>query len=122
MFGKRKKMERMAQMIQAYKPTSKASLKQYCLLVAQGNVDEATKLYDFFMRDMEDLPMFDPIPPTWIDSAKKSVAGIFDLINENKDGLAQGYEILRGIMSARGKNLPPITPPANDVTPLPPIN
>lgn len=115
-------MERMAQMIQAYKPTSKASLKQYCLLVAQGDVDEATKLYDFFMRDMEDLPMFDPIPPTWIDNAKKSVAGIFDLINENKDGLAQGYEVLRGIMAARGKNLPPIAPPANDVAPLPPIN
>ena len=113
----------MAQMIQAYKPTSKASLKQYCLLVAQGNVDEATKLYDFFMRDMEELPMFDPPQPTAIDSIKSTVSGVFDIFAENKDGLTQGYEVLRGIMAARGKNLPPLAAPAQTVAePLNPIN
>ena len=116
-------MERMAQMIQAYKPTSKASLKQYCMLVAQGNVDEATKIYDFFLKGMEDLPMFDPPQPTAIDSIKNTISGVLDIFNDNKDSLAQGYEVLRGIMAARGKNLPPLAAPAQTVAePLNPIN
>jgi hypothetical protein len=122
MFGKRKK-ERTMSMIQSYKPTSKATLKQYCLLVAQGNVDEATKLYDYFIADMEDLPMFDPVPPSWIDSTRNAVNGITELISENKDGLAQAYEIFRGIMAARGKNLPALAKTAETIVePLENIN
>ena len=122
MFHK-KRQERIMQMIQSFRPTSKTSLKQYCLLVSQGNVDEATKLYDYFIVGMEDLPIFDPIPPSWLDNTKNTVNGIVDLFKENKEGLAQVYDIFRGIMSARGKNLPAITNLANKVAEaLPSIN
>jgi len=51
-------------MIRAIRPTSKASLKIQCLMIGK-TVDEANKLYDYFAKDMPDLPDFDPVPPTW---------------------------------------------------------
>lgn len=113
----------MIQAIQGYKPTSKASLKQFCLIATQCKVEDAERLYDFMIKDMEDLPMFDPVPPTWVDNTKKAVGGFFDFVKENQDGIAQGYEFIRGIIASRGKELPPMGA-GESVTaqPLPPIN
>ena len=92
--------------------------------MSRGNIEEADKLYDFYMKDMEDLPMFDPKPPTWVDNTKNAVSGIFDFVKEHQDGISQGYEILRGIMASRGKNLPPLVGNAVESASeaLPPIN
>lgn len=123
MFNKRKNREKMIQMVQQFTPTSKASLKQFCIVASKGNIDEATKLYDFYMKDMDELPMTDPVPPTWVDNTKNAITGIFDFVKEHQDGLSQGYEILRGIMASRGKNLPPLGNAVNAAAEsLPPIN
>lgn len=103
------------EMVQSFNPTSKASLKQFCIMASRGNVDEAQKLYDFYMKDMEELPMFDPVPPTWIDKTKDTVGGLVGFIRENQDGLMQGVELIRGLMGKGAKasetiaeSLPPI--------------
>lgn len=114
-FTNKKKME----MMQAIKPTSKASLKLQCLFVAKGNIDEATRLYDYFAKDMPELPDYDPVEPTWIDNTKDMANGLFGWMKENQSTLAQGYEMLRSIVQNR--TMPPITP-AETETPLPPIN
>ena len=112
----------MMKMVQGYRPTSKASLKQFCLVATQCKVEEAEKLYDFLIKDMEDLPMFDPEPKTWVDNTKSAVGDILGFIKENQDTLAQGYELIRSIAAARGKNLPSIGGAVPPSTPLPPIN
>lgn len=101
-------------MMSSYKPTSKSSLKQFCLLTAKGDVKQAMELYDFMIKDMEDLPVFDPVPPTFIDNAKSTVTGILGFVQENKDGIGQVADIVRAILGKRGsaavvsEALPPI--------------
>ena len=118
--NKQKRLE----MIQAIRPTSRATLKMQCLFATKGDIDEAAKLYEYFAKDMPALPDYDPVPPTWIDKTGDVANGIVNWLGNNKDALAQGYEIIRGIT---GNRLPPLmagiadttTPPAE---PLPPIN
>ena len=111
-------------MLSSYRPTSKSSLKLFCLTSTKGNVAQASELYDFMTRDIETLPDFDPVPPTWVDNTKQAVGGIFDFVRENKDGIAQVYDIVRGVLASRGKNLPPIGDTAAEAVAesLPPIN
>jgi len=109
-------------MIADYRPTSKSSLKQFCLMTARGDVKQASELYDFMIKDMEDLPAFDPVPPTWVDNTKQAVGGFFDFIKENKEGFGQVYDIIRGIAAARGKNLPSIGGAEKVAEALPSIN
>ena len=114
MFNKRKQREKMMQMVQSFTPTSKASLKQFCIMASGGDVDKADKMYAFYIKDMEDLPMFDPVPPTMMEKVKGTADGIFGFIRENQDGIMQGVELIRGLMG-KGKTveaaagaLPPI--------------
>lgn len=117
MFGKKKKMEHMMSMMQGLHITSKSSLKQYCMIATKCDVDEAQKLYDFFIRDMEELPMFDPVPPNWMERTKNTANGIFGFIKENQDGILQGVELIRGLMGKGGAQVP-----SAPVEGLPPIN
>jgi hypothetical protein len=95
-----------------------------CLFATKGDIDEATKLYEYFAKDIPELPDYDPVQPTWIDKTGDVANGIVNWIGNNKDALAQGYEIIRSIT---GNRLPPLmggidTPPAPTTEPLPPIN
>lgn len=111
--NKEKRLERM----QALRPTSKASLKMQCLMVCKGNIEESKKLYDYFAKDMPDLPDFDAIPLTWQQSTAQTVNGIMDWMKENQGTLAQVYDFIHGIIKGRGAtNTPAIE------TNLPPIN
>lgn len=98
-------------MLQGIKPTSKASLKLQCLFICKADIEEASKLYDYFAKDMPNLPDFDPAPPTWVDNTKSTVNGLMGWIKENQDTLAQGYEFISTIIANRGM-LPSIAPAA----------
>ena len=104
-------------MIQAIRPTSKATLKLQCLFACKGDIDESNKLYDYFAKDMPDLPDYDPVQPTWMDNTKDVVNGLIGWMKENQSTLAQGYDFIRGIVQNRA--LPPIE---ESGTPLPNIN
>ena len=107
-------------MIQAIRPTSKATLKLQCLFAAKGDIDEANKLYDYFAKDMPDLPDYDPVQPTWVDNTKDAVNGIMGWAKENQGTLAQAYEFIRGIVL--NKSMPAIGVEEVVETPLPNIN
>lgn len=87
-----------------------------CLMVCRGDIDEAMKLYEYFAKDMPELPDYDPIQPNWVDNTKETVNGLMGWFKENQDTLAQGYEFIRGIVTKR--ELPPIAPAES----LPEIN
>ena len=109
-------------MIQAIRPTSKATLKLQCLFVTKGDIDEANKLYDYFAKDMPDLPDYDPVQPTWVDNTKETVNGLMKWAKENQGTLAQVYEFIRGVVQNRA--MPPIVAAeeAASNAPLPDIN
>lgn len=111
------------EMIKALRPTSKATLKMQCLIIAKADIDEANKLYDYFAKDMPDLPDYDPAPTTWFDNTKQTANDLMAWLKENQGTLVQGYDFVRSIIVNRGA-LPPIS--AGDSTavaePLPPIN
>ena len=111
-------------MIQALRPTSKATLKMQCLIICKADIDEASKLYDFFAKDMPDLPDFDPTPQTWVDSTKNAANGLMAWLKENQSTLAQGYDFIRQIIANRGA-LPELSVGDGSAVapaPLPPIN
>lgn len=114
--NKKKKLE----MMHAIRPTSKATLKMQCLMVCKGDIDEAMKLYDYFAKDMPDLPDYDPVPPTWIDNTKQTASDLMSWLGQNKDTLTQAYEFIRSIIQNR--QLPAIGTEAPVAEPLAPIN
>lgn len=117
LFGKERKKK--LEMVQAIRPTSKATLKIQCLFACKGNIEEAGRLYDYFAKDMPELPDYDPVQPTWMDNTKESVNGVMAWFKENKDTLAQGYEFIREIVQNRSMPAAVIQPPTE---PLPNIN
>ena len=98
-----------------------------CLIICKADIDEATRLYDFFAKDMPELPEFDPAPTTWVDSTKDAASSFFGWIKENQGAIAQGYEMIRAMT---GNRLPPLmlSNPATDasasapIAPLPELN
>ena len=84
------------------RPTSKASLKTTCLLMANGDIDKAERLYDFYAKDMPDMPLYDAPTPSWVDNTKDTLNGLFSFLGDHKDGLSQGYEIIRALFNTRG--------------------
>jgi hypothetical protein len=109
------------EMIKALRPTSKATLKMQCLVIAKADIDEANKLYDYFAKDMPDLPDYDPAPTTWLDNTKQTANDLMAWLKENQSTLVQGYDFIRSIIANRGA-LPPIVSEAEEAAPLPPIN
>lgn len=95
--------------------------------MANGDIEKAEKLYDFYARDMPDMPLYDSPTPSWMDNTKDTLSNLFSFLGNHKDGLTQGYEIVRAMFSSRGITLPPLGGVAEDVaetveTDLPPIN
>ena len=119
MFWNRNKINR--KMIDQIRPTSKASLKAQCLKTCDGDIDKAEKLYAFMIRDMEDLPMFDILPPSTFSQVKESVAGSFNWIKENQADIMQGIQMIRALFGKGGGFPPAGSAPQVPVEPIPPI-
>ena len=103
-------------MIQAIRPTSKASLLLQCLWASKGDVEDARKLYGYFADALPELPDYDPVSPNWQQSTKETVNGVMAWLKENQETLANGYEFIRNVIANRG------AVPEQPATPLPPIN
>lgn len=98
------------------KPTSKASLKQACLFLSNLDVDKASAMYDFLIKDLEELPALEPASKTFIQNFGEQASGVLGWFRENQDVLSQGVEMVRGIISRRKGGAAPVSEP------LPPIN
>lgn len=114
MFNRRKKEQRLMAMINTIKPTSKSALKMQCLYLCRMDVRKAQEMYEFLVKDMEELPAIDPAQKSWMQNFGGQVSDVFEWIRSNQDMLGQGWEVIKGIIAKR-KGIPPTTP-------LPPIN
>lgn len=102
-------------MIPSMMPTSKAALKQQALIASEGDIEKATRLYEFMIKDMEDIPLLDPIPPSKFEQAKTILGDGFNWMKENQDTIVNWVSFFRDLF---GKGGP--TPPTSGT--VPPIN
>lgn len=86
--------------LQNLRPTSKLSLKLSCMSIAEGDVDQAQKIYDFFAKDM-DLPDVDPVTPSTFEHVKNTVGSVFGWVKSNQEDIVQAINIIQTI---RGKS------------------
>lgn len=103
-------------MIKAIKPTSKATTKMQCLLVCNGDVEKAEKLYDFFVKDMPDIPDFDPTPTSGMQQFKDTAMSLFGWAKDNQNEIMGAVDFIRNLKSGNANVMPP-SPPTN----LPPL-
>lgn len=89
-------------MISAIKPTSKATLKMQCLFASKGDIDEATKLYDYFAKDIPELPDYDPVPLTWQQNTAQTINSIMSWMKENGSTIQQAYSMVQQLIANRG--------------------
>ena len=97
-----KKVKITTEMIGQIRPTSKATLKQQCLLIADGDLDKAMKLYDFMIKDMEDLPLFDAPRPSTFEQAKDMIGNGFSWVNENQETIMNWVGFFRSLFTKGG--------------------
>jgi len=102
--------------LELIKPTSKAALKQQCLFLANLDVDKAERMYDFLIKDMDDIPAVEAASKTFIQNVGEQANGLIGWLRENQDVISQGVDFIKGIIAGRkGGQLP-------SAAPLPPIN
>lgn len=94
--------------------TSKDSLKRSALFMCNGDIKAATEIYDFFVKDMPNMPDFDPPQTSFIDQAKTTIGEVFGFMDANQDKLIGAWNIIQQMRG--GGHIPPTTP-----TNLPPI-
>lgn len=109
------------EMISAIRPTSKATLKMQCLMIGK-NVEEADKLYNYFAKDMPELPDYDPVPPTWQQNTAQTINGIMAWMKDNSGTIQQAYSIVQQIIQNRGALSTIVTDEEEAAEPLPEIN
>lgn len=116
MFWNKKKYD--MNMLKTIKHTSKTALKMQALFASNGDVEKAERLYDFLVKDMDDLPTFDIIPPSTMDTVKETAVNIFGWVKENQNDIMNGIELIKGLRRGGG-SVPPAASPAQ--SPLPPL-
>lgn len=98
-------------------PTSKVSLKISCLAAANGDLEKAEKLYDFFAKDMPDLPDYDQPIPSKFQQARDAVGSAVNWFKENRDEIAQAWGFIQQLRGGAPIGANP-APPAG-VPPIP---
>jgi hypothetical protein len=114
MFWNRTKIKK--DMIPMIRPTSKVALKQQCLLAANGDIEKAEKIYNFMIKDLEELPMFDAPQLTTMQQAKDMISQGWGWLNENQDNIANWVGIIKSVLNKGGNT------GGAPTSPIPPIN
>lgn len=94
-------------------PTSKVSLKASCIRACEGDIEKAEKLYEFFVKDLTNLPDFDIAPPSVFDQAKDMIGNAFSWLDNNQEKIAGYYQLFQQLRNGGGlpaelPNVPPI--------------
>lgn len=106
-------------MIQAIRPTSKSTLKMQCLMMSNGDIDKAERLYDYMAKDMDDLPLFDTPQPTTMQQVKTGAVETIQWLNENQNQIMNWVAIIKQLFGGNG-SVPPVPPASTNI--IPPIN
>ena len=96
--------------------TSKDALKRTALYVCGGDIAEASKLYDYFSKDMVDMPPYDPPTVSGYDKVKDEAIGFLQWIDAHQDKLLNYVSIFQTLKAGGSVTAPTAVA---DVPPLP---
>ena len=97
--------------------TSKDALKRSALFVCGGDIKSATEICEYFMKDMPNMPDFDPPSESVMEQAKNTISGLLGWVDSNQDKLVGYYNLFQAMRGKTGIDVP--TPPAPaDVPPI----
>lgn len=99
--------------------TSKVALKTSCIRACDGDIEKAAELYDFFAKDLKELPDFDVIKPSMVEQAKQMIGGTLSWIDNNQDKLVGYYNLFQMIRGGEPLPIMPQGAPPVDVPPIP---
>ena len=99
--------------------SSKDALKRSLMQVYQYDIDAMQKMYDFYMKDMTNIPDFDPIQPTVFQQAKETVASLWSWADQHQDKIIGAYNLFRTMKGGAPIPMPGGAPVPPDVPPLP---
>lgn len=81
-------------------------------MLSNLDIKKANEMYDFLIKDMEDLPSVEPASKSFIERFGTQANGVLDWVRQNQDVLSQGFELIKGFMGKKqivpGDPLPPI--------------
>lgn len=97
--------------------TSKDALKRSALFICGGDIKEATSLCEYFMKDMPNMPDFDPPTESVFDQTKNTISSLFGWVDSNQDKLIGYYNLFQVMRGKTGIDIPAPTVPA-DVPPI----
>lgn len=97
--------------------TSKMSLKASCIRACGNDIEKAERLYDFFAKDIVNLPDFDAPVPSTFDQIKGMAGDIFGWVDKNQDKIVGAYNFIQN-MRGGTTIVTPSAPPAG-VPPIP---
>jgi hypothetical protein len=115
MFLKRNRVD-----IKMINPSSKVSLKLSCLASCKGDVEQATKLYNFLADGIESIPDFDTPTPSTFEQIKQGASQIFKFVKENRQEIVQGYNFIQSLRSGQSIAEEPL--PTQEIPPLPDVS
>lgn len=93
--------------------TSKDALKRSALFACGGDIKQATEIYEFFIKDMPNMPDYDSIQPTFMEQAKDTIGGVLGWVDQNQDKLMGYWQLIQSFRNGGGApaapaNIPPI--------------
>lgn len=98
--------------------TSKDALKRTALLACNNDIKMATEIYDFFVKDLKDMPDYDPIMPSTFDQVKETAISAFQWGKQNQDEIIGAINMVLTIFGKEPIGMPPVAPIE---TPPPPV-
>ena len=104
--------------IKSLRFSSKLTLKATCLFASGGDIEKASKLYEYFSKDI-DLPDTDPIQPTTFDKVKDGIGGVFSWWKENQEDVGKIYNVIQSFRSRNQSISATPQVPQQEIPPLP---
>ena len=99
--------------------TSKEALKRTALVVANYDIKKANEIYDYFAKDMPDLPTVEPAMPNAFDQFKTTAANMIQWGSQNQDMIVGAINTVLGMMGKNPISFPVAAAASVEVPPAP---
>lgn len=83
--------------------------------MCNGDIKAATEIYEFFVKDMPNMPDFDTLQPSFMEQAKDTIGGVLGWIDQNQDKLVGYWNIIQAM---RNGAVPTPSVPHTDLPPI----
>ena len=91
--------------------TSKDALKRTALIVSGNDIKKAEEIYDFFIKDLPDMPDYDPVPLTTFEQVKGTAQQIIQWSQENQDQVRGAISLIMQLFGKQPAVMPTNVPP-----------